>query len=130
MGFPGPPYQYPLIYTPGDSLSLLFVAVTSATLFNGEITGLSPIALTGISGSVCIASTPGGTDVTTITVVVDQTALPSATTGQIAITATTSQTLLFPPFGAWSLELTDGTDTLQKTIVAGPLCPNGQSVCP
>lgn len=129
VGFPGPPYQYPLIYTPGDSLSLLFVVVTSATLFNGEITGTGKIDLTGLEGDACISATPGDPIVTEITVDVDQTASPSATVGQILITATGSQTILFPQFGSWSLELGDGTATLRKTIVSGPLCPNLSRVC-
>ncbi len=128
-GFPGPPYQYPLIYTPGDSLSLLFCMVTSAVLINGELCSTGKIALTGLSGKACVSSTPGNANITELTVVVDQTAIGSPTVGQVLITAVGSVTVMLPQFGSWSLELTDGTDTLRKTIVSGPLCPNTSRVC-
>lgn len=86
--------------------------------------GSSPQVLTGLQGRALVRRAKGHPIEYPLTVDVDQTGAGSSTRGTVRVLADASVTRLLPDHGVWDLELSDGTDSLRKTIVEGPLAPN------
>lgn len=92
--------------------------------------GVSPQVLTGLQGRATVRKAKEGkqgkqgAEQWDLTVTVDQTGAGSPTRGTVIVQADATLTRTFPEFGVWDLELSDGTDSLRKTIVEGPLWVN------
>lgn len=84
--------------------------------------GGSAVPLDGKVGKASIRKAIDAPVETMLAVTVDQTTT-GATVGHILIQATGEQTTLFPEFGVWDLQLSDGSPTgvFRKTLVQGPL---------
>ena len=83
----------------------------------GSGSGIQP--LTGLQGRAVIRKAKDHPQDYPLTVDVDQTGAGSSTRGLIRVTAPATVTRLLPEFGVWDLELSDGTDTLRKTLAEG-----------
>jgi hypothetical protein len=118
----------------GDSLDVVFRAYRE--VFGGPSSGCacdpnnpfgsgtSAQVLTGLQARAVVRRAKDHPQEWPLVVIVDQTGAGSPTRGIIRVTADASATRLFPDHGVWDLEVNDGTDTLRKTLVEGPLAFN------
>ena len=98
----------------GDSLAL-------EVRVKDKSTG-APIPLTGYVGAAGVRMALDSPVLTSLTVVVDQSA-SGANTGLVTVTATGQQTGAFPEFGVWDLQISDGSPSgvFRKTLLQGKL---------
>lgn len=110
------PVKADLRVTRGDSVKIVYVLKDALTQ--------TRIPLTGLSGKATVKKAVDDRGpIWELGVEVSQSPAGSADTGQVVITATGTQTTLFPEFGIWGLQLSDDTPDgeVRKTVAMGKL---------
>lgn len=105
-------YEWDLEFVRGDSLEIVFRMFKDV---NCEGDGSRPQTLTGMSARARIRKAIDYPVYVDLTAVVDD----SAGSGRVTVTATAEETLLYPEYGIFELQLYEIAGPLAKTVVQG-----------